>query len=115
MKSSHSDHSCCHGCTVTRQSHLQSKFDKKTVGEYFLFSLHGINVLLRFRFFTSVVDVIYLDYGQSECVPLNKLCSSTPGDIMSRRPMAQYVNLEGVHPVSQTTFVIQLNKRNCLY
>ena len=36
MKSSHSDHSCCHGCTVTRQNHLQSKFDKKTVGEYFL-------------------------------------------------------------------------------
>ena len=34
---------------------------------------------------------------------------------MSRRPMAQYVNLEGVHPVSQTTFVIQFNKRNCLY
>ena len=29
--------------------------------------------------------------------------------------MAQYVNLEGVHPVSQTTFVIHLNKRNCLY
>ena len=29
---------------------------------------------------------------------------------MSRRPMAQYVNLEGVHPVSQTTFVIQLTK-----
>lgn len=52
-------------------------------------------------FFTSVVDVIYLDYGQSECVPLNRLCSSSPGDIMSRRPMAQYVNLEGVHPVSQ--------------
>lgn len=46
----HSDHLCCHGCTVTRQNHLQSKFDKKTVGEYFLFSLHGINVLLRFRF-----------------------------------------------------------------
>lgn len=50
MKSSHSDHSCCHGCTVTRQNHLQSKFGKKTVGEYFLFSLHGINVVLRFRF-----------------------------------------------------------------
>lgn len=94
---------------------VQCEFDKTTVGEYFLFSLHSINILLRFLFFTSAVDVIYLDYGQSECVPLNRLCSSTPGDIMSRRPMAQYVNLEGVHPVSQTTFVIHLNKRNCLY
>lgn len=48
-----------------------------------------------------MVDVFYLDYGQSECVSLDRLCNSTPGDIMSRPPLAQYITLEGVKPVSQ--------------
>ena len=61
-----------------------------------------------FFYLTSMVDVIYLDYGQSECVSLNRLCNSTPGDILSRQAMAQYINLEGVRPVSQTTCGLKL-------
>ena len=65
------------------------------------FSTEGLKTsYLIFFFFFSVVDIFYLDYGQSECVPLNRLCNSTPGDILSRRAMAQYITLEGVQPVS---------------
>lgn len=52
-----------------------------------------------------MIDVFYLDYGQSECVSLDRICHSTPGDILSRRAMAQYATLEGVQPVSM---------RNCV-
>ena len=47
-----------------------------------------------------MVDIFYLDYGQSECVALDRICRSTPGDVLSRRTMAQYITLEGVQPVS---------------
>lgn len=52
-----------------------------------------------------MIDVFYLDYGQSECVSLDRICHSTPGDILSRRAMAQYATLEGVQSVSM---------RNCV-
>lgn len=48
----------------------------------------------------SMVDVFYLDYGQPECVTLDRLCNSTPGDIASRPALARYITLEGVKPVS---------------
>lgn len=54
-------------------------------------------------FLKSMVDIFYLDYGQSECVSLDRVCNSTPGDILSRRAMAQYITLEGVQPVSHIT------------
>lgn len=47
-----------------------------------------------------MVDVFYLDYGQPECVTLDRLCNSTPGDIASRPALARYITLEGVKPVS---------------
>lgn len=62
------------------------------------------------RLSNSMVDVIYLDYGQSECVSLNRLCNSTPGDILSRQAMAQYINLEGVRPVGEN-WSAEANKR----
>ena len=47
-----------------------------------------------------MVDVFYLDYGQPECVTLDRLCNSTPGDIASRPALARYITLAGVKPVS---------------
>ena len=54
------------------------------------------------------MDIFYLDYGQSECVSLDRICNSTPGDILSRRAMAQYITLEGVSPVSINMHTVQL-------
>lgn len=51
-----------------------------------------------------MVDVFYLDYGQSEFVSLDRICHSTPDDILSRRAMAQYATLEGVQPVSMRDY-----------
>ena len=53
-----------------------------------------------------MVDVFYLDYGQVECVPSERLCSSTPSDFMSRPALAQYITLEGVQPASRNTVLI---------
>jgi len=50
-----------------------------------------------------MIDVFYLDYGQPECVTLDRLCNSTPGDIASRPALARYITLEGVKPVSAQT------------
>lgn len=53
------------------------------------------------RLSDSMVDVFYLDYGQPECVTLDRLCKSTPGDIASRPALARYITLEGVKPVGE--------------
>ena len=57
-----------------------------------------------------MVDVFYLDYGQPECVTLDRLCKSTPGDIASRPALARYITLEGVKPVSVRSDVILVVK-----
>ena len=55
-------------------------------------------------FFDSMLDVFYLDYGQSECVPLDRVCHPSPSDIMSRPVVARYITLDGVKPVSNLNY-----------
>jgi len=53
-----------------------------------------------------MIDVFYVDYGQPECVTLDRLCNSTPGDIASRPALARYITLEGVKPVSVDAILV---------
>ncbi|XP_031570400.1 uncharacterized protein LOC116304762 [Actinia tenebrosa] len=50
------------------------------------------------RLCQRMVDVFFLDFGEAECIPLDMLCSSVPGDITSWPPQALYCTLEGVQP-----------------